>query len=208
MTTSEFIKMLQKADPSGTAHIRMEGGIPLCAELKPGYWDGSYSYIDDDGNYVTSTRNDKIDIHCLSIHDFIEIHEKLTWDEVKKKFKFDLNYSEWQNKEREEVILTKAKLAYDEWVEVNQKCYEYSLKSMIENAERGWRWFQNKDVDLNQTPDLHTYYTWKICKEDGTWINGTSIHQTEPVLKSGLWEKILDSEIEGYYEWVFIKFKN
>jgi hypothetical protein len=117
--------MLQKADPSGTAHIRMEGGIPLCAELKPGYWDGSYSYIDDDGNYVTSTRNDKIDIHCLSIHDFIEMHEKLTWDEVKKKFKFDLNYSEWQNKEREEVILTKARLAYDEWVEVNQKCYEY-----------------------------------------------------------------------------------
>ena len=52
MTTSQFIKMLQEADPSGEAHIRMEGGIPLFAELKPGYWDGPYEYIDEDDNYL------------------------------------------------------------------------------------------------------------------------------------------------------------
>lgn len=50
MTTSEFIKMLQDADPSGEAHIRMSGGVPKYAELKEGYWDGPYSYIDSDGN--------------------------------------------------------------------------------------------------------------------------------------------------------------
>ena len=48
MTTSQFIKMLQEADPSGEAHIRMDGGIPLFAELKPGYWDGPYEYIDEE----------------------------------------------------------------------------------------------------------------------------------------------------------------
>lgn len=38
MTTSEFIKMLQEAGQEGNAHIRMEGGIPMCAEHKPGYY--------------------------------------------------------------------------------------------------------------------------------------------------------------------------
>ena len=39
MTTSEFIKMLQKADPAGDSHIRMGDGVPFMAELKAGYWD-------------------------------------------------------------------------------------------------------------------------------------------------------------------------
>jgi len=59
MKTSEFIKMLQEADPSGEAHIRMEGGIPRFAELKEGYWDGPYSYLDEEGNWVYSTEGNK-----------------------------------------------------------------------------------------------------------------------------------------------------
>jgi hypothetical protein len=58
MTTKEFIKILQDADPSGEAHIRMEGGIPMYAELKAGYWDGPYAYIED-GKYVYSAEGSK-----------------------------------------------------------------------------------------------------------------------------------------------------
>lgn len=71
MTTSEFIEILKKADPSGEAHIRMEGGIPLFAELKPGYWDGPYSYIDKDDNYVYTSAGSKVDIYCVDIWDFV-----------------------------------------------------------------------------------------------------------------------------------------
>ena len=57
MKTSEFIKMLQEADPSGEAHVRMYGGVPKFAELKPGYWDGPYSYIDEEGNCYIALPN-------------------------------------------------------------------------------------------------------------------------------------------------------
>src|SRR6478736_6177195 len=104
MTTAEFIKILQVADPKGTAHIRMEGGIPLFAELKEGYWDGPYSYMDEEGNYVYSTRGSKVDIHCMDIWSFVErnfTHGITTFDDIEKKFKFELGYSiESQRKER------------------------------------------------------------------------------------------------------------
>ena len=203
MTTSQFIKMLQEADPSGEAHIRMEGGIPLFAELKPGYWDGPYEYIDEDDNYVTSTEKDKIDIHCLSIWDFIEQHTNLPWEEVKKKFKFKLNYSGPQKSEREEAILKKAKEAYDEHIKIENECYERSLQSMIKNAEKGWTWFQNKEIDLDKN-SLHVYYTWKIFDETGKEM-GSNVHMTEVVFKSGLWERVDNNKIDGYYEWVFKK---
>jgi len=52
MTTGEFIKMLQEEDPSGKAHLRMDGGIPWFEECKAGYYDGPYSYIDENKNFV------------------------------------------------------------------------------------------------------------------------------------------------------------
>ena len=71
MTTKELIEMLQKADPTGNAHIRMEGGIPWFAELKEGYWDGPYSYLDEDGNWVYTTKGDKVDLHMIDVYDFV-----------------------------------------------------------------------------------------------------------------------------------------
>ncbi len=196
MTTREFIKILQEADPSGTSHIRMEGGIPLFAELKPGYWDGPYSYIDEEGNYVTSTEGSKVDIHCLDIWYFVERYENLSWDEIREKFKFNYTYSsEEQKREREDQIIKIAKEAYDTIKEVREESYQRSLTDMIKNAGSGWKWFQSKDPELKPI--------WKIFKGDGTLLRGSSPHLTEPILKSGLWKRIDDSEIEGYYEWVY-----
>lgn len=201
MKTSEFIKMLQEADPSGEAHIRMEGGIPLFAELKPGYWDGPYSYIDEDDNYVTSTEGDKIDIHCLDIEGFIERNDHLLWEELKEKFIFKFTYV--NKKEREDGVLKIAKEAYDEHIKIEQECYQRSLESMIKNAEKGWTWFQNKEIDSNEN-SMHVYYTWKIFDETGKEM-GSNVHMTEVVFKSGLWEKLDNGKIEGYYEWAYLR---
>ena len=79
MKTKDFIKMLQEADPSGEAYIRMQGGVPHCAELKEGYWDGPFQYIDDDGNFVTSIKEFKVDIHCI---DILKFNPSLKYDYI------------------------------------------------------------------------------------------------------------------------------
>lgn len=202
MTTEEFIKMLQEADPSGKAHIRMAGGVPLFAELKPGYWDGPYSYINDDGNYVTSTQYGKVDIHCLNIWDFVERVHELPWEEVKAKFIFDFTYTNPESKkEKEDRILKVAKEAYDDINEVHEESRQRSLSQMRENVKKGWTWFQNKEVDTGKD-SMHTHYTWKVFDENGK-NRGSNIHMTEPILESGEWERVDNSKIEGYYEWVY-----
>lgn len=205
MTTSEFIEILKKADPSGEAHIRMEGGIPLFAELKPGYWDGPYSYIDKDDNYVYTSAGSKVDIYCVDIWDFVErnMNRNTKWEEIEKKFKFELTYSIKEHRdERANSILKQAKEAYNDIMEIETSSYNRSLEEMIKNAEKGWKWFQNKDVDKNEVPNMHKYYTWKIFDENGK-EQGSNIHMTESTQDSGLWDRIESNEMPGYYEWKF-----
>jgi hypothetical protein len=117
MKTSEFIEILKKADPSGKSNIRIKGGIPIFAELKQGYWDGPYSYIDKDGNYTYSSEGYKVDIHCIDIWDFVErnMDRETKWEEIEDKFKFKLTYT---SKERKDEIinsiLKEAKEAYND----------------------------------------------------------------------------------------------
>ena len=95
--------MLQEADPSGEAHIRMSGGVPFYAELKEGYWDGPYSYIDEEGNYIYTTQGVKVDLYQKNIQDFasdfFNLHnpKRNNWESLKNKFKFNCGIS----KERE-----------------------------------------------------------------------------------------------------------
>lgn len=46
MKTNDFIKMLQKEDPTGEAFIRINNEPMISVELKPGYWDSPYNYIE------------------------------------------------------------------------------------------------------------------------------------------------------------------
>jgi hypothetical protein len=119
MKTKEFIKMLQEADPSGEAHVRMDGGIPQCAFIVPGYYDGSYSYLDENENWVRSTEGVKLDIHSMDIWDFVERHEELEWEDVKSKIIFKMGNMKTDH--RKESFLKKAKEAYDKIKEINEK---------------------------------------------------------------------------------------
>jgi hypothetical protein len=206
MTTREFIKMLQEADPSGNAHIRMSGGVPRFAELKPGYWDGPYSYIDEDGNWTYSTEGEKIDIWSLEIDDFvsemIDSYQIPEWEEVKSKFKFKLEYSGPSSKEREDRILSIAKNAYDEYVKMHKKFESEGEERALLNAEKGWKWFQNKLVDdITLRPNNHHYYTWLIYDEDGK-EHSSNVYNVEGVYKSGLFERLDNNVKPGYYEWI------
>lgn len=96
MTTKEFIKMLQDADPEGEGHIRLPGGgVPYYADRKAGYWDGPYQYLEykkdkygDDAVLVTTIAGYKVDICVKDI-------EGIVWDEngnmerLKKRFRFE-----------------------------------------------------------------------------------------------------------------------
>jgi hypothetical protein len=207
MTTAEFIKMLQGADPSGQAHIRMEGGIPRFAELKPGYWDGPYSYLDEKGNWVYSTEGAKVDIHCEEIYDYVSemlgTYRTPSWEEIEKRFIFKLGYSiEEHRKERENRILNQAREAYDETVEMHKRFQEDGEKRALENSEKGWTWFQNKLVDdPTLKPNAHHYYTWIVLDENGK-DQGSNLHNVEAVYKSGLFERHDNGVKEGYYQWI------
>lgn len=207
MTTGEFIKMLQNEDPSGECHLRMPGGIPIFVAAKPGYYDGAYSYKDNEGNYVTTTQGSKVDVYCEDLEDFIvelvDPYEENNWDNIKNKLKFNFGcFGSKAEAEKIEKRLEVAKKYYDEtliWIlEMKNK----SEEEMISNWMKGWTWFQNKDVDKNEIPNMHVYYTWKIYDENLREM-GSNVHMTESVLKSGKWEKFDNGMKEGYYQWVY-----
>lgn len=208
MKTKEFIKMLQDADPSGEAHIRMSGGVPTYVVEKAGYWDGPYSYIDKDGNWVYTTKGTKVDIYTTDISDFVDemisTYKIPTWEEVKSKFKFELTYSfEEHRKDREDHILKEAKESYDDMVEMHMKFRVEGERRAIENEENGWSWFQDKRVD-DKDPKIslmHHYYTWKVYDKDKK-EQGSNPHNVEAVYKSGLFERLDNGNKKGYYQWV------
>jgi len=207
MTTKEFIKMLQDADPTGESHIRMEGGIPMYVERKPGYWDGPYSYFDEGGNWVYSTEGSKVDISCVDRYDYVSdmfsTYHIPTWEEVLSKFKFSLGYSiESQRKEREESSLKDAKEAYEHSVEMHKKYKSEGEERALARSEKGWTWFQNKLVDdTSLRPNMHHYYTWIALDENGK-DQGSNLHNVEAVYKSGLFEKHDNGVKKGYYQWI------
>lgn len=200
MKTREFIKMLQEADPSGEAHIRMEDGVPIYAMLLPGYYDGWYSYLDD-GNFVISRSNTKLDIHCVDLENFVEnefdLNEVDNWENIKSKFKFENIDSS-----RSESIIRIAKERWDEEYKYEKKDFEENIVRNVENAKNGWTWFQNKLIDDDSLmPNIHHYYTWKIYDKDGK-EQSSNINNTHGVYKSDLFEKLDNDVKSGYYQWI------
>jgi len=201
MTTSEFIKLLQQADPKGNAHVRMHGGVPIDVARLPGYYDGSYSYIDEEGNYVTSRKGEKVDVYTRDIEDFVEyhfdLHDPNNWEDIKSKFKF-----EGLREDSEESYLKSAKKYWDEEYEYEKESFDESLERALEKVKKGWTWFQNKEVNNKDlSPNLHHYYTWKIYDENGK-EQGSNVYNTEGVYKSNLFERLDNEEKPGYYQWV------
>ena len=203
MKTKEFIKLLQEEDPSGEGYVRIGGGPVTFLCQKEGYWDGPYSYLEkgEDGKpiWVETTEGYKVDVYTMDMFDFAE-RFKGDWEEMKKHIRVEYTYLD--GGERKSQFLEHAKKECIEYKEMADAHYEESYKKMVENAKKGWKWFQNKKVDKNEKPNLHKYYTWKIYDEKGK-EQGSNIHQTESVMKSGDWERVDNRKKRGFYQWIY-----
>lgn len=206
MTTREFIEMLQKEDPSGNGHIRLDGHYcTFFAEQKEGYWDGPYSYMvgeyGKDMVWKHTSNGYKVDIHCVDTDQFVEYFDG-DFEEVKKHLEFD--YSNYCDKghrqDREKGVLKQFEESCIEHRKIYDKLNKQEYEQSVENAIDGWTWFQNKEVDTD--PFKHTYYTWKIFDKDGK-SQTSNVWNTEQVLKSGEWEKVDNNVKEGYYQWIY-----
>lgn len=133
MKTKEFIEMLQKADPSGDAHIRINGyDAHFFAEHKPGYWDGPYSYLENgygkDMTWVQTSQGTKVDIRIVDLDFFVE-HYNGDYDTIKKHIKMDFgNFMiKEQQKEKEEKFLKTVKDSCDEYLEIMEQVKKMKL---------------------------------------------------------------------------------
>jgi len=202
MKTKDLIKLLQEEDPTGECHVRIDGDPIWFLEHKPGYWDGPYNYLekDDDDKYtwVASTKGDKIDIRTMDMWSFAERFQG-NWEEMEKHIRVEYTYCE---KDRENGFMKLAKQECDDYKKMRDDYYNEGYKDMVENAKKGWKWFQNKKVDNNEKPNMHKFYTWKIYNEKGK-KEGSCIHNVESILKSGDWEKLDNKKKRGYYQWVY-----
>jgi len=191
MTTKEFIKMLQDADPTGEAHVRLPGGgVPFAAELKEGYWDGPYSYLEND-IYVTTTKGFKVDVHVETPKDIVW-DEKGNIDKLKTRFKFDYSYLiKEQNEERENCFWS--------YIEKEAKiCRDFTEESLA-----NWVVILKKLLDQKGIDEFHYYpnnYQWRGYSE------GIEVHneplcggEISAIIDSGLFELTLDSPDKKIY---------
>lgn len=204
MTTSEFIKMLQEEDPSGEAHIRLGDGVPYRVELKEGYWDGPYSYINENEQYVTTTKGMKVDVYCKTSSDIVWDLNWISFQESKEdlkkrlldKFVYDYTYS--NPKQKQERIDSNVKYVLEEleeYMTYKEESDKKSLEEVIEKYKSGWRFYQKKDGKLK-------YYDWRIL-DTKSWNTGANYATTGPILNSGLFVPV-DRE-EEHLEWVLIE---
>ena len=203
--------MLQDADPSGEGHLRMPDGFPYAVEVKEGYWDGPYSYLDEEGNYVKTSKGYKLDVWFMNPEAFVErhfnMHDPNNWENIKSKIKCDFgNYAiESQRKEREENLIRTFKEEFDSLYDVYDRLFKKTLEEMKDKAMKGWTWFQDKRVDNPEGNDkdwMHHYYTWKVYDENGK-EQGSNVHNTESPYKSGLWSRFDNGVKKGYYQWIY-----
>jgi hypothetical protein len=121
--------MLQEQDPDGKCHVRLPGGIPDYAIKKEGYYDGSYTYLDHNGNYVISDKGFKIDVYCIELEDFL-------WDDHNDNKRVIIDI---KDKERKKAIQNEIKKIQVE----RDKCrrgllYEHVFRVM-EKIKEGWK---------------------------------------------------------------------
>lgn len=154
MKTKELIELLQKEDPEGNCHVRVCGEMPFFCEKKPGYWDGPYTYIEDD-TMVFSTKGNKVDIYTLEPDDWAERH----LDDWRDKIRFEYGYSDDDRKEK---IIKSMEEVEKEWKFLEQQSMEQFTFSVLQKIKDGWKIYHDKD----QPVQYHRMYWKKGVKTD------------------------------------------
>ena len=151
MKSKELIQLLKKVDPEGECHIRTSGGAVYDVERKPGYWDGMYRYIDEEGNFVISTEGDKIDIDSIDLESWV-------WENKEDKVKFELTYLD--DGEHEKEIREKIKEYVANRDRLQLQLMKSSVYDIMLRIRDGWKIMQKGE---NKWSD--TYFVRGLKKE-------------------------------------------
>jgi len=190
MKSKEFIKLLQEIDPTGEAHIRGFGGAIVSAYMNPGYYDGSYSYMDGDV-YVSTRKDSKIDVVVYDIDSIIERYHG-DMDKIKEHVRFD-SYTDkcWENIEKQarEYRDLKQRFLNEATFEVLKKYQQglqvaQSIKDKIGHYNVMW-WHEDGSTQINRM------YSIGNC-------NGLNQGQCGAIIKSGFFTPVQEGEI---YVW-------
>lgn len=172
MKTKDFIKMLQKEDPTGECHIRLGRGAPQQAERKPGYWDGPYQYIDDDGNFVISIKEEKIDVHSVDWEEFIWEHDG---DYSKIKFEFD-DYCEKEKHIQD--YIERFKKVSEEHKRFEQQSLEHHTFQVLKKLQGRWKIKEEKPNKKYMMDYVKGSKTKRMCMGDCEAIHKTDFFES------------------------------
>ena len=121
MKTKELIKLLKEADPTGEMHVRVGGGPIIGVDLKEGYWDGSYSYVerDEKGPYVWHESNEgyKVDVMTIDLFDFVDFFNG-DYEEAKKHVVFHFVNAPEHAKKKEETFLKELRMRCEQYNDI------------------------------------------------------------------------------------------
>lgn len=210
MRSGELIRLLKQADPSGEGFIMdNDGDCPRYFEEKPGYYDGAYRYIDEQGRLVISTKENKVDISSYGIVDaaWSNLENELSEERSKATLNgvvYPLAKEEWAERLKEqfifhdgvpkdfrENILVKAAEHFDEWWRFTMESDEKWNNEGIEKCKSGSRFFAPKKGDsIGWGP----WREVRSGKDDGVCCGLISA-----LCESGLFERV--DHDEDWWEW-------
>jgi hypothetical protein len=152
MKTKELIELLQQEDPSGECHVRISGECPIEVTKVPGYYDGSYTYMEND-KLILSTEGDKVDIDTLDIKNFIWQNYQ-DWEN-----KVEFRYTFYEDDQIEKEIRTKLATYAQDAAEFDKQSIEEFSSFIIDKIKNGYKIIQ-KDTQIGH------YNTMFFTKDD------------------------------------------
>jgi hypothetical protein len=163
MKTKDFIKMLQKEDPSGEGFLRINNEPILFVESKEGYWDGPYNYIERDEDdkmvWVQSTQGYKVDVMTMDMFLFAEYYSG-DWEEIKKHIKINYTYVE------------KDKHANEIMIKLKNQCDLYNeIEKSIDNDEEWIDGISQEDWDQLTEYEKHLWLLENDYDYEKEWNN-------------------------------------
>ena len=176
MTTTKLIELLKEADPDGTAHVRIPGGTIFNVELKEGYWDGPYSYVED-GKFIISTKEFKVDIIPHDYDDWIYDHEG-KFDDIKIEFTY------LDGGKREQEYRDKFREISEEYGRVMKQLNQESLETLLALLKKGAKIYQKKGSKIGNYSDIYVHSG--ILKPD----EHLTIGQFKVLTKSGYFKPV------------------
>lgn len=192
MRVKDLIAELQKFDP--------ETPISGCLDEvweRPAYYDGSLSYVNEDGKIVYTRNGKKVVFDIKGAEDILfdviwknsrEFGDPPPFEEVQKFFVVDPSYCD------REKFDTNLKEDYDKYVAFYKGHLQERIEDVKKQFTKGWKFYQDRMTWYDYRSD-----GWRVVDENGVEQKYQDIH-LHTILKSGIFKRIDYDAV--YFEWV------